>query len=250
MRNSIAEFDGVTKTYRAALWSGWTVMALRGVSFAIEPGEVFGVVGPNRAGKTTLLKILLGLCSPTGGRVFRLGRPLSERATLARVGYMHENQAFPRYLSASQLLEYYGSLSGMSPSALQVRVPALLERVGLADRAREPICRFSKGMIQRLALAQSVLTEPELLLLDEPTEGLDLSARDVLREIVGEQRTSGKSVLLVSHAINEVARVCDRLAVLVEGRLAFLGSLMSLTDPSGAPSERSLEVALDTIYRT
>ena len=250
MRNAIAEFDGVTKTYRAALWPGWTVAALRGVSFAIEPGEVFGVVGPNLAGKTTLLKILLGLCRPTGGRVFRLGRPLSERGTLARVGYMHENQAFPRYLSVSQLLEYYGSLSGMSPSALQVRVPALLERVGLADRAREPIGRFSKGMIQRLALAQSVLTEPELLLLDEPTEGLDLSARDVLREIVGEQRTSGKSVLLVSHAINEVARVCDRLAVLVEGRLAFLGSLMSLTDPSGAPSERSLEVALDAIYRT
>ena len=226
VRRVRAEF--VSKTYRAPLRPGRTVEALRGVSFGIEPGEVFALLGPNRAGKTTLLKILLGLCRPSGGRVSRLGRPLSERSTLARVGYMHENQAFPRYLTAATLLEFYGELSGISPSVLRTRVPALLERVGLADRAREPIARFSKGMVQRLALAQAVLAEPELLVLDEPMEGLDLSARLLLQEIVAEQRDAGKTVLIVSHALGEVAQVCDRVAVLVEGRLAYLGPLASL----------------------
>ena len=159
--------------------------------------------------------------------MFRLGRPLSERSTLARVGYMHENQAFPRYLTAARTARVLRQLSLVSPSVLRTRVPALLERVGLADRRPRPIARFSKGMVQRLALAQALLAEPDLLVLDEPMEGLDLTRRLLLREIVEEQRTRGKSVLFVSHALGEVAQVCDRLAVLVEGRLAFLGSLAS-----------------------
>jgi ABC-2 type transport system ATP-binding protein len=248
MPNPVAEFVDVSKTYQAPLRPGRRVEALRGVSFAIEPGEVFALLGPNRAGKTTLLKILLGLCRPSEGRAFRLGRPLSERGTLARVGYMHENQAFPRYLTARKLLEFYGELSGISPSVLRTRVPALLDRLGLADRAHEPIARFSKGMVQRLALAQSLLTEPDLLVLDEPMEGLDLSARLLLQEIVADQRRAGKTVLVVSHALGEVAQVCDRLAVLVEGRLAYLGSLASLLRDPDQGCERSLEAALGPIY--
>ena len=182
-----------------------TVRALQGVGFGVEVGEVFALLGPNRAGKTTLLKILLGLSRPGGGHTFRLGSPISERATLARVGYMHENQAFPRYLNAETILRYYGALSRVPASILRSRVPALLERVGLMDRAREPISRFSKGMVQRLALAQAVLAEPDLLVLDEPMEGLDLSARLLLDEVITEQRAAGKTVLLVSHALGEVA---------------------------------------------
>ena len=230
---------------------GRTVEALRGVSFGIEPGEVFALLGPNRAGKTTLLKILLGLCHPSRGRVFRLGRPLSERSTLARVGYMHENQAFPRYLTAAAAPRVLRpACRGFRRSVLRTRVPALLERVGLADRAHEPIARFSKGMVQRLALAQAVLAEPDLLVLDEPMEGLDLSARLLLQEIVAEQRRAGKTVLVVSHALGEVAQVCDRLAVLVEGRLAYLGSLASLLRDPETGRERSLEAALEPIYRS
>jgi ABC-2 type transport system ATP-binding protein len=250
MQTLAAEFADVSKTYRAPLRPARTIEALRGVSFGIEPGEVFALLGPNRAGKTTLLKILLGLCHTSSGRISRLGRPLSERSTLARVGYMHENQAFPRYLTAVSLLEFYGNLSGLSRSVLRVRVPALLERLGLADRAREPIARFSKGMVQRLALAQAMITEPELLILDEPMEGLDLSARLLLQEIVTEQRGAGKSVLVVSHALGEVAQVCDRLAVLVAGRLVYLGSLASLLRDPVTGNERSLEVALGPIYRS
>ena len=250
MADFAAEFVDVRKTYRRALPLRSQVDALRGVSFGIETGEVFALLGPNRAGKTTLLKILLGLCHPSSGRVQRLGRPLSERSTLGRVGYMHESQAFPRYLTALQLLEFYGELSGIPRSVLRIRVPELLEKVGLADRAREPIARFSKGMVQRLALAHSVLAEPDLLVLDEPMEGLDLNARRLLQEIVALQRGAGKTVLIVSHALDEVAHVCDRLAVLVAGRLAYLGSLDSLLPCPRDGRERSLEAALEPIYRS
>ena len=129
-------------------------------------------------------------------------------------------------------------------------MPALLEKLGLADRAHEPIARFSKGMVQRLALAQALLAEPDLLVLDEPMEGLDLTGRLLLQEIVDEQRQAGKTVLIVSHALGEVAQVCDRLAVLVEGRLAYLGSLASLLRDPDTGGERSLEAALGHVYRS
>ena len=243
-----AEFLEVSKTYRTRFRPGRTVRALRGVSFGVEAGEVFALLGPNRAGKTTLLKILLGLCRPSGGRAFRLGRPLSERGTLARVGYMHENQAFPAYLTAAALLRFHGELAEVPPPLLRARIPALLDRMGLADRAREPIGRFSKGMVQRLALAQAMLGGPDLLVLDEPMEGLDLGARQVLQEVVADQREAGKTVLLVSHALGEVARMCDRAAVVVEGRLAYLGSLAPLLRDPDTGRGRSLEAALGPIY--
>jgi ABC-2 type transport system ATP-binding protein len=233
MQTPVAEFTDVSKVYRALFRPGRTLQALAGVSLAVQPGEIFALLGPNRAGKTTLIKILLGLCQASGGQVQRLGRPLAERGTLARIGYMHENQAFPKYLTATTLLEFYGDLSWIPRTVLKTRIPALLERVGLAGRAREPIARFSKGMIQRLALAQALLTEPDLLVLDEPMEGLDLNGRLLLQEILVQQRAAGKAVLVVSHALGEIAEVCDRLAVLVEGRVAYLGTLTALLrDPA------------------
>ena len=147
MNELAAEFVAVEKTYRMPMHRGRTIQALRGVNLGIEAGEVLALLGPNRAGKTTLLKILLGLCHPSSGRVFRLGRPIAQRSTLARVGYMHENQAFPRYLTATSLLEFCGQMSLVPAPILKSRIPSLLERVGLRDRAREPIARFSKGMV-------------------------------------------------------------------------------------------------------
>jgi ABC-2 type transport system ATP-binding protein len=242
-----AELDNVSKTYPASLPWRRPVQALAEVSLRIEAGKVFGLLGPNRAGKTTLVKLLLSLCRPTAGTITRLGRPLADRSTLGRVGYVHEKHAFPRYLSAAELLEYYGALSLVPYEQLRARVPVLLERVGLADRGKEPIHRFSKGMVQRLALAQALVNDPALLVLDEPAEGLDLAGRALLREVIAEVKGKGGTVLLVSHALPEVEQVCDAVGVLVQGRLVYTGSLKSLcSSPLGPP--RPLEAALEELY--
>lgn len=248
--SSVAEFVNVVKDYRLGLTRRRTVRAVNGVGFKIRAGEVFGLLGPNRAGKTTLVKILLSLCRPTSGQVFRLGKPVKDRSTLARVGYVHENHAFPRYLSAAGMLEYYGALSLIPYEQVSQRVPKLLERVGLADRQKDAISTFSKGMIQRLGLAQALLNEPELLVLDEPNEGLDLIGRQIVFDTIKEQKQKGRSAVLVSHVLHEVEQFCDRIAVLQEGRLAYLGSVAELTG-RGAPDGkvRSLEQALQGIYQ-
>jgi ABC-2 type transport system ATP-binding protein len=242
------EFDAVSKDYPTGLWKRRPLRAVAGVSFRVEPGEVFGLLGPNRAGKTTLVKMLLSLCKPTAGRVARLGRPAGDRITLARVGYVHENHAFPRYLSATALLGYYGALSLLPEPEVKARIPQLLERVGLADRAHEPIARFSKGMVQRLGVAQALVNDPELLVLDEPSEGLDLAGRQMLRELAAEQRARGRSVLLVSHVLAEVEAVCDRVGVIVGGRMAYLGPLDGLTKDPATGGRRPLEQALRELY--
>jgi ABC-2 type transport system ATP-binding protein len=243
-----AAFDAVVKDYPTGLFRRRPLRAVAGVSFRVEPGEVFGLLGPNRAGKTTLVKLLLSLSRPTAGRVERFGRPARERATLARVGYVHENHAFPRYLTATALLEYYGALSLLPEPEVKARIPELLERVGLADRACEPIARFSKGMVQRLGVAQALINDPELLVLDEPSEGLDLSGRQMIRQLASEQRSRGRSVLLVSHVLTEVEQVCDRVGVLVAGQLAYLGPLADLTRDPATGERRPLEQALGALY--
>ncbi|VTS01071.1 abc transporter atp-binding protein : ABC transporter related protein OS=Isosphaera pallida (strain ATCC 43644 / DSM 9630 / IS1B) GN=Isop_0119 PE=4 SV=1: ABC_tran [Gemmata massiliana] len=245
-----AVFDQVVKTYPTGLLGRGGVPAVRGVSLTVPAGRVFGLLGPNRAGKTTLVKLLLSLVRPTSGAIARLGAPLSDRGTLGRIGYMHENHAFPRYLSASELLTFYGGLSGIPSEALPARTAALLDQVGLADRKSEPIARFSKGMVQRLGLAQALLNDPDLLILDEPTEGLDLSGRQLLRQVVRERKSAGKTVLMVSHVLPEVQELCDSAAVLVAGKIVFDGTLPDLVrDPkSGAP--RNLETALQRLYQS
>lgn len=242
-------FDQVVKTYRTGfLGRGAGIPALRGVSLTVPVGGVFGLLGPNRAGKTTLVKLLLSLASPTAGIITRLGSPLADRRTLARIGYMHENHAFPRYLSAGELLTFYGGLSGVPGDQIGAKVEQLLTRVGLADRRSEPIARFSKGMVQRLGLAQALLNEPDLLILDEPTEGLDLGGRQLMREVVREMKAAGKTVLLVSHVLPEVEQLCDSLAILVSGKIVHTGTIANLLRDPRTGEKRSLESALRSLY--
>lgn len=245
-----AVFDQVVKTYPTGVLGRGGVPALRGVSLTVPAGQVFGLLGPNRAGKTTLIKVLLSLCRPTSGTVTRLGAALSDRGTLGRIGYMHENHAFPRYLSASELLRFYGGLTDVPANVLDGRVSVLIERVGLADRQGEPIARFSKGMVQRLGLAQALLNDPDLLILDEPTEGLDLFGRQLLRAVVRERKAAGKTVLLVSHVLTEVQELCDSAAVLVAGKVAFTGTLAELLRDPASGAARSLEVTLQRLYQS
>jgi ABC-2 type transport system ATP-binding protein len=238
-----AEFTGVVKTYKSGPLGRAITPAVQGVTLAVPAGSVFALLGPNRAGKTTLVKLLLSLTRPTAGTVTRLGEPVTNRATLARVGYMHENHAFPRYLSPSEILSFYGGLAGVSTESLREKVDGLLERVGLDDRKSDAIGRFSKGMVQRLGLAQAILNDPDLLVLDEPTEGLDLGGRILLRKVVRGMKAAGKTVLFVSHVLPEVEELCDRAAVVVSGRLAFEGSMADLT--RGEP----LEAAVAAVYQ-
>jgi len=247
--SGVAQMEGVSKRYGGRFPWQRGVWALRDVSFSLPAGRVLGVLGPNRAGKTTLVKVLLSLCRADRGAVLRLGRPCADRSTLSRVGYLHESQAFPRYLSARELLTYYGALSGVGRYTLARRVNELLERVGLADRAVEPIGRYSKGMLQRLALAQALVNDPALLVLDEPSEGMDLLARRMLHEVVRQRRAAGQAVLLVSHSVPDVVELCDLALVLRAGRVVFLGTREELLAKSGdqrptaAPPSASAETA-------
>jgi len=242
-----AVFHRVSKVYQGS-WRRPRVVALDDVSLSIGWGEVFGLIGPNRAGKTTLVKVLLSICRPTGGRIMRLECPWSDRGTLARIGYVHEQLSFPSYLSAWQVVEGYGRLSGVPGKQLRRRTGQLLEQVGLADRSHERIARFSKGMVQRLALAQALVNDPDLLVLDEPSEGMDLSAKRLLHEIILDRRRRGSSVILVSHALDDVQRLCDRVALLRAGRVTFAGTVEELSGRHDEGGARSLESAVAPLY--
>lgn len=241
------EFENVYKTYKR--WSGRprTVEAVCGVSFFIQPGEIFALMGPNRAGKTTLIKMLLSLSKPTTGVVKRFNEPVKKRETLQRVGYVHENQAFPRYLTASTLLCYYASLGFVDPLVVRKKGPELLERVGLSNRSSEPISDFSKGMVQRLALAQALISDPDLLVLDEPTEGLDVHGRAMVHELIRERKQQGKSVLLVSHVLSDVEQLADRIGVIVNGKLSYLGAMNAFVN-DGTGKTKTLIESLQPLY--
>ena len=248
--SAIAEFINVTKDYRSGIVRRGTLRAVDNVSLKIPQGQVFGLMGPNRAGKTTLIKLLLSLCRPTSGQVSRLGQPATNRQSLARVGYVHENHAFPRYFNATSLLHYYGALSLLPEEIVQQRVPQLLEKVGLADRAREPISRFSKGMIQRLGVAQALINDPDLLVLDEPSEGLDLIGRQMIHQMAEDLRKQGKTILLVSHVLTEVKELCDAVAVIVGGKIVYKGSLKKLPEKTKGDNNRTLEQAMRDLYES
>jgi ABC-2 type transport system ATP-binding protein len=247
---AVAEFEDLGKVYHTGLLGRGRRMAVEHVTFRIEPGEVFCLLGPNRAGKTTLVKVLLSLCRPTTGRAMRFQRPLADRQTLTRVGYVHENPAFPRYLSAPALLEFFGALALLPEAVVHKRAAELLDLVGLADRGEEPIAGFSKGMIQRLAVAQALINDPELLVLDEPSEGLDLAGRRLVLDVIGERRRRKLTVLLVTHVLGEIEQICDRLGVLVGGRLVFTGSVAELARDPKTGASCPLEQALDRLYQT
>ncbi|MFO0813819.1 MAG: ABC transporter ATP-binding protein [Gemmatales bacterium] len=248
--NAVSTFEvkDATKTYKRLVGAPKQIEALAGVSLTVSPGEVFALVGPNRAGKTTLVKLLLSLSKPTSGSITRFGVPAADRSTLSRIGYVHENQAFPRYLSAEALLHYYGTLTYLSDQLMRERVPVLLKKVGLARRSQEPIKAFSKGMVQRLAVAQALLNDPDLLVLDEPTEGLDQDGRQMVYDIVAELRDRGKTILLVSHVLSDIELLANRLGVLINGKFAYFGTLQDFRRDPATGEERSLAAALKPLY--
>jgi ABC-2 type transport system ATP-binding protein len=223
----------LAKEYRSGLFGRRRTRALAGVTLAVSFGEIFGLLGPNGAGKTTLVKILLGIAYRTGGEAFLLGRPAPNAAARHKVGYLPESHRFPPYLTGRQALEYFGALSGLSRRERRARTEALLDRLGLADAARRKLRGYSKGMLQRLGLAQALLSDPEVVILDEPTDGVDPVGRREIRDILVDLRRRGRAVLLSSHILTEIEQVCDRVAVIDKGRLVHEGRVDDLTRRQG-----------------
>jgi len=215
---------------------------LHDLSLAVAPGEVFGFLGPNGAGKTTTVKILLGLVKPTAGRATLFGLPSADPAARRRVGYLPENFRFHDWMTGRQLLEFHGRLAGMTAEERRARIPEVLERVGLAGRGDDRIGSYSKGMTQRIGLAQAILHRPALVLLDEPTSALDPIGRREVRDFIRELRAEGVAVFLNSHMLGEVEMVCDRVAIVDRGRVVHAGPLRPLV--AGA---RELRLTVDCV---
>ena len=213
----------VAKTYRRR------VRARGGVAVRVHRGEVFGLLGPNGAGKSTLVKIMMTVVRPNRAEGTILGRPVGSKAVLARVGYLPENIRFPGYLTGRQALGFYGALAGLGRAERRRRAAELLELVGLVPAADAKVATYSKGMGQRLGLAQSLMNDPDLVLLDEPTDGVDPVGRREIQGVLEARRGQGKTVFLNSHLLGEAERVCDRVAILVEGLVVRQGTLDELT---------------------
>ena len=203
-------------------------VAVENLTLQVGHGEVFGFLGPNGAGKTTAVKMLLGLVRPTSGQARILGRPLEDLAVKERVGFLPEQFRFHEWLRVEEFLHFHGRLYGLRGARLTRRVQEVLELVGLADRANDQLRSFSKGMLQRVGLAQALINEPEVVFLDEPTSGLDPLGRRLVRDIIGRLRSQGVTVFLNSHLLSEVERVCDQVAILDRGRVVRQGSLGEL----------------------
>ncbi|MDQ1323979.1 MAG: type transport system ATP-binding protein, partial [Chloroflexota bacterium] len=212
------ETHGLRKAYGS-------VVALDALDISVAAGEVFGFLGPNGAGKTTAVKLLLGLTRPSGGGGTVLGRPLGDRDARRRIGYLPELFRYQAWLTAREVLDLHASLAGLPATRRRPEVDRVLGLVGLAGRDRDRTGGFSKGMQQRLGLAAALLGDPALVILDEPTSALDPVGRDDVRAIIREARDRGSAVLLNSHLLGEVERLCDRVAIVNQGRVVAAGSL-------------------------
>jgi ABC-2 type transport system ATP-binding protein len=253
--SAVLRVQDLHKTFRIGFFRK-KVEAVRGVSFEVREGETFGLLGPNGAGKTTTIKMVLRLIFPMRGTIELFGRANPGPDAMRRVGYMPENPYVYQYLKPLEFLDLCGRLTGMGARERRKRSEELVERVGLSHATDRPIGRFSKGMTQRIGLAQALLHEPELLILDEPMSGLDPVGRKEVRDLIVEQRAKGKTILFTSHILSDVELLCDRIGIVQRGRMSHYGALrellraetrrteIDLTDASDELRERLGEVAV------
>lgn len=229
--------DDLAKTYKRR--GRAPVAALRGVRFDVRRGEVFGLLGPNGAGKTTVLKCLLGIVRPTRGSATVLGEPLGAEGYRRRIGYLPEGHQFPDHLTAAQVLEFTGAMRGTPKAECRARIPELLERVGMTPHADKKVREYSKGMKQRTGLAAALINRPELLFLDEPTDGVDPVGRRDIRVLIGELcKQQGLTVILNSHMLSEVEMVADRVAIMDGGDVKRVGSVNEILRAEELVSQR------------
>lgn len=248
VETTVLEYNRISKQYRG--WRGGPVRALSDFSLQVEQGEIFGFLGPNGAGKTTAIHVALGFIRPTSGSGLMLGQPFGHAPTRRQVGFLAENVAF-YHLSARNVIRTYGAFNGMRDPILRERVRDMLQLFDLEDVADRSVGKFSRGMLQRVGLAQAVVNDPELLILDEPTSALDPVARVTVRELLLRARERGKTIFISSHLLSEIEMICDRVAIMDHGAVVRLGKTSDLLESSdrceiviqGVPEESFKEAA-------
>jgi ABC-2 type transport system ATP-binding protein len=227
MKSHVITANGLKKVFHD-FWHRNRVEAVAGIDFEVRPGEVFGLLGPNGSGKSTVLKLILGLLHPTSGSVSVMNKPPSSVAVRRRIGYLPEESQLYQHLTAVETLSFYGRLFGMSGSAIKSRTDELLSMVGLTDAAHRPVGQYSKGMARRIGLAQALLNDPDLLILDEPTAGLDPLGCRQIKDLLKQQALRGKTVLVSSHLLADMEDICHRIMLLHNGHSLAYGSMAEL----------------------
>jgi ABC-2 type transport system ATP-binding protein len=217
------EIQGLSKNYAVGFWKKQIRPALKSLELKVNVGETFGFLGPNGAGKTTTLKLLMGIIFPTAGSATILGKDLFDPEIKRKIGFLPEQPYFYDYLSAPELLDYYARLSGVPASLRRQRITDLLGRVGLADVGNKQLRKFSKGMLQRVGIAQAIIHDPEVVFLDEPMSGLDPLGRHEVRELIQQLKDEGKTIFFSTHILSDAETLCDRVAVIHKGELRGVG---------------------------
>jgi ABC-2 type transport system ATP-binding protein len=235
--------NGLTKEYQVG-FGRRSVMALDHLDLEIEEGEVFGFLGHNGAGKTTTIKLLMGLVYPTSGEVWILDRSIRDVAVKQHIGFLPESPYFYEYLTAEEFLVFYGQLFGIGGLKLAKKIDELLELVSMTDARHRPLRKFSKGMLQRIGIAQALINDPRLVILDEPMSGLDPIGRRDVRDIILRLKHEGKTIFFSSHILPDVEMICDRIGILVKGRLKAVGTVQEL---AGASSVNSIELVVEDV---
>lgn len=237
----IIEIENLTKDYEVGFWKKKKVRALDGLNLQVESGQIFGFLGGNGAGKTTTIKILMSLMFPTAGSAKILGSHISDTKMHSRIGYCPENPYFYDYLKASELMNYFGELFGFDAATRKRKTAELLTKVGLDEKDwNKQLRKFSKGMLQRVGLAQSLINDPEIVFLDEPMSGLDPIGRREIRELIAELREKGVTVFMSTHILSDIEALCDNVAILNKGKLSAIGNLNELLQQSG--EQQSFEI--------
>ncbi len=226
-QNAIVETRKLTKVYRD-FWGRQKKTALRALNMEVRQGEIFGLIGPNGSGKTTTIKLLLGLLYPTDGEAFVFGQPAADVVKNERIGYLPEESYLYRFLNAEETLDFYGRLFDLPSAKRRTRAQELIEKVGLKADRKRTLREYSKGMRQRIGLAQALINDPDLVILDEPTSGLDPLGARWMKDLIRDLRALGKTVIMCSHRLEDVQDVCDRIAILNDGELQAYGEVQTL----------------------
>jgi len=246
--DTVVETRNLTKIYRD-FWGRQKVRALKALDLTVRRGEVFGLLGPNGSGKTTTMKLLLGLLFPTSGEVLMLGKSATDVEKNAKIGYLPEESYLYRFLNAEETLDFYGRLFSMSGAVRRQRVAQLINLVGLESAKKRKLREYSKGMARRIGLAQALINDPELVLLDEPTSGLDPIGTRSMKDLILDLKKQGKTVIMSSHLLADVQDVCDRIGILHQGELKELGRVDDLIKVSDQTEFRASGLSEDAKNR-